>query len=77
MSDTESMVRSVLSEYGAEEATGDVMAIFRATNRKKLSASEVRTLRMMHRSGSTQAALAERFSINPATVSRIVRGIYF
>lgn len=77
MSDTESMVRSVLSEYGAEAATGDVMAIFRATNRKKLSASEVRTLRMMHRSGSTQAELAERFSINPATVSRIVRGIYF
>ena len=53
------------------------MGIFRATNRKKLSASEVRTLRMMHRSGSTQAALAERFNVNPATVSRIVRGIYF
>lgn len=77
MSSTETMIRSVLSEYGAEAATGEIMGIFRATNRKKLSASEVRTLRMMHRSGSTQAALAERFSINPATVSRIVRGIYF
>lgn len=77
MSDTETMIRSVLSEYGAEAATGEIMGIFRATNRKKLNASEVRTLRMMHRAGSTQAALAERFSINPATVSRIVRGIYF
>lgn len=77
MSDTESMVRAVLSEYGAEEATGEVMGIFRATNRKKLNASEVRTLRMMHRAGSTQAELADRFSVNPATVSRIVRGIYF
>ena len=77
MNDTETLIRSVLSEYGAEKAAEEIMGIFRATNRKKLSASEVRTLRMMHRAGSTQAALADRFSINPATVSRIVRGIYF
>lgn len=77
MSNTEAMIRSVLSEYGAEEAIEEVMGIFRATNRKKLNASEVRTLRKMHRDGSTQAELAERFNVNPATVSRIVRRIYY
>ncbi|AGM61568.1 helix-turn-helix DNA binding domain protein [Mycobacterium phage Kalnoky] len=45
-------------------------------NRKKLSPGEVNTMRLMKRAGFTQAEIAESFDVNPATVSRIVRGIY-
>lgn len=78
MSDTEILVRSVLSGYGVQDptATEDIMDIFRSMNRKKLTDSEVRTLRMKHRAGATQLELAKEFGINPATVSRIVRGLF-
>lgn len=77
MSDTETLIRNTLRYYGAEDATGEIMSIVRSENRKKLSPGQVRTLRMRYRAGSSQAELSELFGINPATVSRIVRGIYF
>lgn len=46
------------------------------TNRKKLTDREVKQLKEMHRAGTSQAELAEVFDIHPATVSRIVRGLY-
>ena len=45
-------------------------------NAKKLSAKDVNRLRGMYRNGSTQAELAQVFDLNPATVSRTVRGLY-
>lgn len=77
MSDTGLLVRAVLSEHGAEEAFEDVMTVFRSSNRKKLTDKDVRHLRAMHRNGDTQSEIADFYSLNPATVSRIVRGEYF
>lgn len=47
------------------------------SNEKKLSAQDVRDMRAAHKRGTTQADLAREYSVNSATVSRIVRGIYF
>jgi DNA-binding MarR family transcriptional regulator len=48
------------------------------SNRKKLSSPEVARIRLLHQTGDwTQAAIADAFDINPATVSRIVRGQYW
>jgi len=47
-------------------------------NRKKLTAREVKTIRDMNRIGvASQAVLAKMYDVNPATVSRIVRGQYY
>lgn len=46
-------------------------------NRKKLTKRDALLIRQMKRSGEKQAALAVTFDVNPATISRIVRGIYF
>lgn len=46
-------------------------------NRKKLTRGEVFRIRLLwNKGGWSQAALADAFDVNPATVSRIVRGIY-
>jgi len=46
-------------------------------NRKRLTPREVADLRRLYRTtGMNQTELAAVFDINPATVSRIVRGIY-
>lgn len=45
-------------------------------NRKKLTAKEVGTIRELKRSGESNRSIADVFDINPATVSRIVRGLY-
>lgn len=48
------------------------------SNQKKLSAREAERMRERYRSGEfTQAQLADMFDVNDATVSRIVRGIYY
>lgn len=47
------------------------------SNAKKLTRSEVLQMRREYRNGlMTQRDLADTYGINPATVSRIVRGIY-
>lgn len=46
-------------------------------NRKKLTKYEVSAIRrLFHDKGWSQAEIADAYDINPATVSRIVRGIY-
>ena len=59
-------------------STGDVAVVTGPTrqNRKKLTPSEVAQIREMKRAGETNREIAYCFDINPATVSRIARGIY-
>lgn len=45
-------------------------------NRKKLTRREVSDIRAAHRGGMSQSDLARSYELNPATVSRLVRGIY-
>ncbi|ASR77150.1 HTH DNA binding protein [Mycobacterium phage MyraDee] len=47
-----------------------------ANNRKKLGKRDADTIRQMKRAGFTQREIAASFDVNPATVSRIIRGIY-
>lgn len=47
------------------------------SNEKKLKPQDVREMRAAHKRGTRQADLARQFAVNSATVSRIVRGIYF
>lgn len=49
----------------------------RSDNRKKLTAKEAATIRDMVRSGYSQRAVAAIYDVAPATVSRLVRGIYW
>ena len=76
MSELETKIRSVLKIYGAEEATNEIVAIANSNNRKKLSDTEVRSIRLACRQGSSQVEVADLFGVNPATVSRIVSGDY-
>lgn len=45
-------------------------------NEKKLTGSQVRMIRAKHKQGYSQAFLGDEYGVNPATISRIVRGIY-
>ena len=45
-------------------------------NKRKLSDREVRDIREAHRGGMSQKDLASNYQVNPATISRTVRGIY-
>jgi DNA-binding transcriptional regulator YiaG len=45
-------------------------------NKRKLSAREVRDIRAAHRNGMSQKDLADSYEVNPATISRTVRGLY-
>lgn len=45
-------------------------------NSKKLSDRDVALMRRMYQDGYKQHELADVFDVNPATVSRTVRGIY-
>lgn len=47
-----------------------------SNNGKKLGPGEVRRMRQWHADGWKQSTLADAFDVNPATVSRIVRGLY-
>lgn len=73
----EHRIREVLYLHGADAAADEIVAIVNHSNRKKLSDIDVRSIRLACRQGSSQAEVAELFGINPATVSRIVRGIYY
>ncbi|UJD20882.1 helix-turn-helix DNA binding domain protein [Mycobacterium phage Zimmer] len=45
-------------------------------NRKKLTAQEVKDIRQAFRGGMKQRDLARNYGVNPATISRTVRGVY-
>jgi ribosome-binding protein aMBF1 (putative translation factor) len=60
-----------------DEVAKSRSATVRNDNRKKLSKSEVDRMRRLYEHANwSQAALADAFDVNPATVSRTVRGIY-
>ena len=74
---------SQLSEYisGLESEVADLRDKANTTgikraNRKKLDRFAASDIRQMHRTGVSQRALADIYDVNPATISRIVRGIY-
>lgn len=45
-------------------------------NRPKLTEREVEDIRAAHRAGMSQIDLANNYGVNPATISRTVRGLY-
>lgn len=45
-------------------------------NRRKLSQQEVKDIRAAYRGGMAQVDLANNYGVNPATISRTVRGLY-
>ncbi|WGH21468.1 helix-turn-helix DNA binding domain protein [Mycobacterium phage Tucker] len=45
-------------------------------NRKKLTSQEVRDIRDAYYGGASQKQLAKNYGVNPATISRTVRGVY-
>ena len=45
-------------------------------NRKKLTKQEVKDIRAAYKGGMKQKDLADNYGVNPATISRLVRGIY-
>lgn len=76
MSTLEQQIRQVLSINGAGDLADDVIEVIRNSNRKKLSDAEVRAIRAAARGGAPNSQIAEAYDLNPATVSRIVRGLY-
>jgi DNA-binding NarL/FixJ family response regulator len=46
-------------------------------NRPKLTREDVSKIHELKRAGYKQSEIAEIFDVNPATVSRIVRGLYY
>ena len=47
-----------------------------ADNRRKLTDREVKDIRQAHSKGMKQKDLADNYGVNPATISRLVRGVY-
>lgn len=45
-------------------------------NRQKLTDREVKDIRLAYRGGASQALIAHSYEVNPATISRTVRGLY-
>ncbi|QXO13325.1 helix-turn-helix DNA binding domain protein [Mycobacterium phage Trooper] len=45
-------------------------------NRKKLSEADAKDIRNAYYGGAKQKDLARNYGVNPATISRLVRGIY-
>jgi len=45
-------------------------------NKRKLSDTDVKDIRAAYRGGMPQYQLADTYGVNPATISRTVRGIY-
>lgn len=81
MSDRLSMFLKAASELESEvvELRREIARLRnRNNNQKKLSPREAERIREKYRTGKfTQAQLADMFDVNDATVSRIVRGIYY
>ncbi|WP_308205922.1 hypothetical protein, partial [Mycolicibacterium gadium] len=48
----------------------------RRANRQKLTEQEVKDIRAAYRGGMKQKDLAANYGVNPATISRTVRGLY-
>lgn len=70
-------IDALVSERDALAATVEWYAEqARNGNRRRLSDSDVKHIRELHRKGFTQTEIASIYDVNKATVSRIVRHIY-
>lgn len=83
MAITKKQANIVMATANLRFAMGELYEALKAvegeprSNAKKLTADEVSSIRRLHqRSSMNQREIAESFDVNPATVSRIVRGIY-
>jgi len=47
------------------------------SNRPKLSKADANDIRAAYHGGAKQKDLAEKYRVNPATISRIVQGVYY
>ena len=55
-------------EYEREQA--------RTKNRPKLRPNEAQQIRILHRDGLPQKDIAQMYEVHPATISRIISGVY-
>jgi DNA-binding NarL/FixJ family response regulator len=62
--------------FGEAFIKGDVTKGPNRPNRQKLTEREVKDIRQAFRGGMRQKDLARNYGVNPATISRTVRGIY-
>lgn len=69
-------IDALLTENAALKARVSELEARSLDNRPKLSDQDVKDIRSAYRSGMTQSDLAESYGLNPATISRTVRGIY-
>lgn len=74
--DLQARLDTARRSFGEAFLYGDVRQGPKRPNRKKLSEHDAKDIRQAHRGGATQAQLAANYEVNPATISRIVRGIY-
>ena len=65
------LVRAQLDDAKRRNATGPLRP-----NRKKLDKEAVYDIRNAYYGGATQREIADIYSVNPATVSRIVNEVY-
>jgi DNA-binding MarR family transcriptional regulator len=81
MSDSPTLVK-LLQEIDAiiserNELRKQLALLQEPTNQKKLTDREVKEIRNLARTSDlTQREIADCYAVNPATVSRIVRGVY-
>lgn len=66
----------IIAERDALRARVAELESIPSDNRPKLTAREVRDIREAFRGGMRQKDLADNYGVNPATISRTVRGFY-
>ncbi|WP_037355469.1 helix-turn-helix domain-containing protein [Amycolatopsis orientalis] len=78
MTDVAALVRGVTDLAAENRRLRTTLAYRERANRKRLTPAEVAEIRRLAETTSlTQREIAASFDVNPATVSRIVRGIYY
>lgn len=69
-------LQALIEERDALRERVAVLEAIPLDNRRKLTANEVSDIRAAHRGGMSQRDLAHAYQVNPATISRTVRGLY-
>ncbi|QCG76900.1 helix-turn-helix DNA-binding domain protein [Mycobacterium phage XianYue] len=62
--------------FGEAFIKGDVTRGPNRPNRKKLTEADAKDIRNAYYGGAKQKDLARNYGVNPATISRLVRGLY-
>ncbi len=69
-------LNALMAENKALKARVAELESLPTNNRPKLTEHEVKDIRAAYRGGMLQSDLADAYGVNPATISRTVRGIY-